>query len=596
MPVVAISVKRLNELLQNPYDMEELVHALEQLGCDVEDTAEQSLYSCPACQAPNEKLSREDPPKRCDYCGFESADAFELFATDRVIRLDLLADRPDLFDVGGLARALKGYLGLEKGLSEFLIVEGSIEVHVDPAMMEPGTFRPFIQCAVVTMPPLDQTSLREIMRLQENLHWGIGRDRKLASIGVYDLDTIEPPINYTTVHPHNFSFHPLGRPGESMSGKQILDAHPKGIAYAHLMKEYQRYPILLDSKRLVLAMPPIINSDETKCKIGTSRLFIDVTGTAKDPVVNSLNTLVSALAELGGRIETCTMVYREGPVRTPSLEPRRIMVHLDKANRWLGLNLNEEELVSCLLKMRLDVEKKETGFQVTYPVFRTDIRHEVDIFEDLAIGYGYDNIEPKMVPTLTIGRQRPEEKLSQTVREVMLGLGFSEIMSLQLQSIERHFGKFGIEPGDEHVVVGNPKTVDQKILRTHMKTGLMETFYKNRRKTVPQKIFEIGNVIQIHPKKETGVGEYRHLAFGVLGPEAGYAEGRAVLDAVLFELGWECEYKPAGFPWFTNGRGAEVTGEKHLWGILGEIHPQVLNNFGLAFPLTYCELRLMTVV
>ena len=596
MPVVAISVKRLNELLKKPFKMDQLVHALEQLGCDVEDTAVQDLYICPACRTPNEKLSHEEPPKRCDYCGFESSEPFEKFATDKVIRLDLLADRPDLFDVGGLSRALKGYLGLEKGLSEFPVTEGAIKVEVDPAMMKEGTYRPFIECAVVTVPPLDQTSLREIMRLQENLHWGIGRDRKLSSIGVYDLDTLEPPIRYTTIHPRDFTFHPLGLPLVSMTGDQILEEHPKGVAYAHLMKSYLRYPILIDSRDLVLAMPPIINSDETKCKLGTSRLFIDVTGTEKEPVKNSLNTLVSALIELGGSAESCTIAFEDRSVQTPDLYPRRTMIHLDEANRWLGLDLSEEEMTACLIKMRLDVNKTEEGFEVTYPVFRTDIRHQVDVFEDLAIGFGYDNIQPRLVPNLTIGEQRPEERLSQTVREAMIGLGFSEIMTLQLQSLERHFTKFDTEPGPLHVVVDNPKTVDQKVLRTHMRTGIMESFHKNRRRTVPQKIFEIGNVIHINPDMETGVNEYRHLSFAVFGPETGYTEGRMVLDAVLHELGWKGDYRPQSLPFFSEGRGAEINGVDGLWGILGEIHPRTLNNFGLAYPVTYCELRLLKVI
>jgi phenylalanyl-tRNA synthetase beta chain len=596
VPVVAISVKRLNQLLEKPFQMDHLVHTLEQLGCDVEDTAEQALYLCPACRTPNEKLGHEPPPKRCDYCGHESEEPFEKFATDEVIRLDLLADRPDLFDVGGLSRALKGYLGLEKGLPEFPVAEGNVCVEVDPAMAEEGTYRPFIECAVVTMPPLDQNSLREIMRLQENLHWGIGRDRKLASIGVYDLDTLVPPIRYTTIHPTEYTFHPLGKPGVSMSGKQILEEHPKGIAYAHLMEPYRRYPILLDGEGLVLAMPPIINSDETKCKLGTRRLFIDVTGTEKDPVRNSLNTLVSALIEIGGKAERCTIAFKDRSVSTPDLNSRRITIHLAEAKRWLGLDLDGEKLMSCLLRMRLDVARKTDGFEVTYPVFRTDIRHEVDVFEDLAIGYGYDNIQPRLVPTLTIGEQRPEERLSQTVREVMTGLGFSEIMSLQLQSLERHFDKFGMDPGDDHVLVGNPKTVDQRVMRTHMRTGIMESFHKNRRRAVPQRIFEIGNVILFNPDMETCTNEYRHLAFALFGPDSGYTEGRMILDAVLHELGWTAEYRAEGRPFFIEGRSAVISGADGLWGLVGEIHPQTLNQFGLPHPVTYCELRLMKVI
>jgi phenylalanyl-tRNA synthetase beta chain len=596
MPVVAVSVKRLNRLLTREHPMDDLVYALQQLGCDVEDTAEMALYRCPACQAPNDKLSQEDPPKRCDYCGHESETPFERFAVDKVIRLDLLADRPDLFDAGGLARALKGWLGIEQGLPRIPVADGPVSVAIDPILSQKGTYRPHIACALVELPPLDQDSLREIMRLQENLHWGIGRDRKLASIGVYDMDTLEPPIRYTTVDPKTFTFQPLGIPGTPMSGKRILEEHPKGVAYAHLMDEYTRYPILIDAREQVLAMPPIINSDETKCRLGTTRLFIDVTGIARDPVLNSLKTLVSALVEIGGRVETVRMQGPDGELRTPDLNPRTIDLHYEEAVRWTGLGMTPDEFMGYLRKMRLDVEPAGKAHRVTYPAFRTDIRHEVDLFEDLAIGYGYDRIQPEMVRSLTIGKARPEEELSGIVRQAMLGLGFQEIMTLNLQSIERHFTRFRMEPGEEHLVVANPKTIEQKVVRSHMKTGVMETLQKNRRKAMPQKVFELGNVLLLDPEAETGVREYRHLAFGITGPQVGYAEARQALDAVLREIGRTGEYQPVEQAFFNEGRGAEVTGDSGLWAQLGEIHPEILNAFQLVYPAVFCELRLLRVI
>ncbi len=596
MPIVAISVARLNQLLGQEFEMDTLVHGMQQLGCDVEDTATLALYECPACHTPNDKLEKEEPPKRCDFCGYESEKPLEKFDTDDVIRLDLLADRPDLFDPGGLSRALKGYLGLEEGLSEFTVGKSDVVVDVDPIMSRPETFRPYIVCAVVNVPPLDQNSLREVMRLQEHLHWGIGRDRKLASIGVYDLDMIKGPIEYSVVDPDDFKFCPLGMPNVEMAPNEILEKHPKGVGYAHLLQPYEKYPILIDAKGLVLSMPPIINSDETKCKIGTSRLFIDVTGISRDSVTDSLITLVSALVELGGQVETVQMNYPEGPKDTPDLQPGVINLHFEEAKKWLGLPFDRLDFMAYLRKMRLDVEPKGDVYQVRYPAFRTDIRHEVDVFEDLAIGFGYENIEPQLIPTLTIGESRPEEDMSAMVREAMIGLGFTEIMSLLLQSEERHFEKFNLQPGDLHVIVENPKTIEQKVVRTHLMTGIMETFNKNRRKAVPQHIFELGNVVYRDANKETGTAEYRHMAFGIIGLDAGYAKGRMYLDAILRELKWKGEYRAVSHPAFSEGRCAKVTSEEGLWARLGEIHPQVLNNFGLAYPVVYCELRLIDVI
>ncbi len=596
MPVVAVSVKKMNELLGKKYDMNTLVYSLEQLGCDVEDTAEMGLFKCPACQTPNDRLAHEEPPKRCDYCGFEREEPFEQFGTYKVIRIDLLADRPDLFDTGGLSRALKGYLGIEKGLTEFKVFESQVEVEVDPVLSEKETYRPYISCAVVTVPPLNQNGLREIMRLQENLHWGIGRDRKLASIGVYDMDVITPPIRYTVVDPVRFEFCPLGMPGKKMTPKQILEEHPKGKIYADLMNPYKKYPILMDAKDLVLAMPPIINSDETKCKVGSSKLFIDVTGINKEAVRNSLNTLVSALIELKGRVESVNMNYQTGTEKTPDLSHQKITLDYREAQRWLGIEFTSKEFMQYLRKMRLNVEKKEDEYEVSYPMYRTDIRHQVDVFEDLAIGYGYDRIQTKTIPTLTIGEARREELLSNMVRDIMIGHGFTEIMSLHLQSVERHFSKFEIKPEGKHVKVENPKTKDQEILRSHLMTGIMETFYKNRRKSVPQKIFEVGNVAVINKEMETGVNEYRHLAFGIIGPDAGYTEARMYLDSLLREMNLKGKYKPDGHPSFCEGRYALVACGGDVWAKVGEIHPQVLNNFGLIYPVSYCELCLVKVI
>ncbi len=350
MPIIAVSVNRLNALLTQEFSRDDLVDALEQMGCDVEDTAELGIYECPTCNTPNDKLMGETPPKRCDFCGFESQEEFKQVSVDKVIRLDLLAARPDLFDIGGLSRALKGYLGLEQGLNLFSPGKSNIEVNIDAVMSEKDTYRPFIVCAVVRMPPLDHNSLRDIMKLQESLHWGIGRDRKLASIGVYDLDTIQPPIIYSCVDPVEFTFCPLGMPGTQMSPKKILEEHPKGMAYAHLMDKYKRYPILKDVNGQVLSMPPIINSEETRLKVGSTSLFIDITGITRDAVVKSLDTLVSSLAELGGIIETVQMNYTDKSLLTPDLNPGTIDIKYEEAKKWLGIDFTTDEFIFYLKK------------------------------------------------------------------------------------------------------------------------------------------------------------------------------------------------------------------------------------------------------
>src|SRR3954453_12888444 len=356
MPIVNIDLAGLNRLLGKPYKTEVLQESLEQIGCDVEDVVDIERSRCPQCGSLVEHPLGQDEVKACTICSFESETPFKRAGSQKVMRLDLLADRPDLFDVGGLARALRGTLGIETGLPKYNTKSSGLTVKVDKSVTEKTSYRPFIACAVMTLPAVDETSLVAIMKLQENLHWGVGRDRKLSSIGVYDMSAISGDITYRTIDPDQEPFVPLGMPGKKMTGRQILESHPKGVAYAELLADHKRYPVLIDSKNQVLSMPPIINSEETKVKQGTTRVFIDVTGISQAAVTKSLDTLVCSLAEIGSTIETVIIKEADGKERvTPDLTPRAKDISVSEAKRWLGLPLDENSMAAALRKMRFDV-------------------------------------------------------------------------------------------------------------------------------------------------------------------------------------------------------------------------------------------------
>lgn len=599
MPIVNIDLAWLNRLLGKEYPTETLRESLEQIGCDVEDVVEVERSRCPQCGSLVEHPLGQDEVKACTLCGFESETPFKPAGKVQVMRLDLLADRPDLFDVGGLARALRGTLGIESGLPRYGTSGPKLEVHVDASVRNEDSYRPFIECAVMTLPPIDETSLIAIMKLQENLHWGVGRDRKLASIGVYDMSTIAGPIVYRTMDPDKDAFVPLGMPGKKMSARQILESHPKGMAYAELLADHKRYPVLVDKKGQVLSMPPIINSDETKVKKDTTQVFIDVTGISAAAVKKSLDTLVCSLCEIGGSGEKVTIVERGGEKRiTPDLSAKTKDVELGEAKRWLGLPLDDNSLTKSLRKMRFDVKSDPSGagrFTVAYPAYRTDIRHMVDLFEDVAIGYGYTNIEPRLVRSMTVGTPRPEETLSDRVRQILLGLGYSEIMSLPLTTEEFQFERLRWPTPERYPEVSNPKLKAYNVVRTHLMSGLFEALRENRRRPMPQRLFEIDNVVALNDSAETGAAEERRMAFVETGTESGYATARSVMDALLRELGWKGEYAPINDPTFVEGRVAAFSMNGKPVGVLGEVHPEVLTNFGLTYPVALAEIVLQRV-
>lgn len=630
MPIVSIDAARLNGLLRDAYSPETLSEALENLGCDVEEVITLPRYRCPNCASVLEGGMGSDEVKVCDVCGHAQDTGFAQVDEITAIRLDLLAARPDLFDIGGLARALKGYLGEQRGLPQYPTAPSDLTVAVDVSRatgVHPETCpRPFIRCAVVEVAALDDVALATLMKLQENLHWGVGRDRKLASIGVYDLDTIQGPITYRSIDPagatHADRFAPLGMPGKMMSGAEILADHAKGKAYAGLLGEYTRYPVLMDARGVVLSMPPIINSEATRVRPGSTRLFVDVTGPSDAAVAHCLHMVCASLAELGGKVFSVAVTRADGNVLvTPDLAPKMAEVDLPRAKQWLGLPLTAESLVDCLERMRLDVRPLNatgagpagaTRFEVTYPAFRSDIRHQVDLLEDLAIGFGYENIVPALVPTLTVGRPRPEEAASTPVRDALLGLGYHEIMSLPMTTEADHFTKLR-QPVPEHFVqVQNPKLRALTVVRSHLMGGVLGAMHENKRRVMPVRLFELDNCVrldgpagaagsvegtgvQTSPGSLNGTVEERRLCFAEMGPDAGYASVRGVLDALFFELGQKATYVAIEHPAFVPGRVAKVTTDGGLEGLIGEIHPEALVNFGLELPVGLVDLRVATL-
>jgi len=599
VPMISVEGDWLNQLLGKTYPVEELADALEQIGCDVDDVLEIDRFRCPKCQQVVEASLGAEVTSRCNWCEFEQAASFEQIGRSTVIRLDLLAARPDLFDVGGIARALKGYLGLVDGLPEYTVSVSGLTVTVDPSVSGADCQRPFIRCAIVEMATVDDVTLVSLMKLQEALHWGVGRDRKLASIGVYDLDTVQGPITFTTIDPDQDRFEPLGRPGEPMSGREILEKHPKGIGYSKLLADHRRFPALVDAHGIVLSMPPIINSESTKVKLGSRRLFIDVTGISLSAVVKSLDTFVSSLVELGGSASSVRIIEADGTERvSPDLSSRTVEIELSAAKRWLGLPLNSENLVHSLRRMRLDacpVAGNDDRFEVRYPALRTDFKHMVDVFEDLAIGFGYKNIVPSLASQATTGLPRPEEVASEPVRSVLLGLGYTEIMSLPMTTEELHYEKFRLPVPEHYPRIANPKLKAMTVVRSHLMTGLMEHLRENRRAPLPIRFFELDNVTVLDAQAETGAREERHLALVVMGRDASYASLRSVIDALLFELQLKGDYSPSDSPSFIPGRAAQLTTGGTISGILGELHPETITEFGLDHPVAIADLTILRI-
>ncbi len=618
---------------------EDLPRLMAQIGVEVDGLADTRQYLCQPCGKIFDRTEAQGPPLQCGQCGAdfrERPDALADRGPNQVIRLDMLAVRPDIFDPGGMARCLRGYLGVQTGPSDYPAGEPRISVKVDPRLSEESSRRPFIACAVLRGVKLDHERIKMLMNLQEDLHWALGRDRKLASIGAYDLDTLGgETFHYDAIAPGDVRFVPLGfspdRPENSLTPAEILEKHGTGRAYAHLLKGLKRYPLLRDGAGTVLSMPPIINSESTRVTMNSRNLFIDVTGLSQRSVDRALNIMVVNLKELipEAAIEQVVIDAPDGRRRTPDLSPRPMRLSLREAADTIGVELDAERLSHLLERMghrvedRSSADRSPTGLQrsrdqeierarpapsapldlsisrsldlsiltVLTPAWRNDIMHPVDLIEDAAIAYGYDNLVPSLVPTFTVGAPRAIEERSAIARRALAGLGFHQVMTLVLTSAEAAFDKWRLPADERAVLIDNPISTEQTMCRVSLLPGALETLAINKQHELPQQIFEVGDVCLLDPDAETGASEQRRAAAVMIGTHVGYADIRAVADAFMHELGMECRIEPTEHNSFIPGRVAAIVDPAGArLGVMGEVHPEVLENYGLKHAVAAMEI------
>ena len=146
--------------------------------------------------------------------------------------------RPDVWNVEGLTRALRGFLGLETGLKEYNVGKPIVDVHVDARL---ANIRPYIGCSVVRDVRLTDAIIRGLMHMQDKLDQSYGRNRQRTSIGLYEFGLIKSPPSYGVAKPTEVSFAPLGF-AEKMSLREILQKHPKGLEYGHIVNKHPVYP------------------------------------------------------------------------------------------------------------------------------------------------------------------------------------------------------------------------------------------------------------------------------------------------------------------------------------------------------------------
>jgi phenylalanyl-tRNA synthetase beta chain len=503
-----------------------------------------------------------------------------------VIRIEYNPNRPDFASDYGIVRALRGLLEIETGIPKFrLSAKKEYAININESVQQ---VRPFIVAIVAKKGKLDEETIKQLIGMQEDLHNGIGRLRRKASIGIHNLDPIKFPVTYKTVN-KDFSFVPLDQIS-SQQIKSILKSSGPGKEYGYILEKKDQYPIIIDSENKVLSLPPIINSNVTKVNVDTNNLFVEVTGINQKSAEDILAILAITLYDAGFQIQNVSINNFDGSIYAPKMEPYHIQVDPIFINRLLGLDFSINQIVKYLRKSRLnanEIAKKRVDCIV--PRYRTDIIHAIDVVEEVAIGYGIYNLKPTISPSTASGQKNSLSIYINIIRQTLIGLQMLEVVNHSIVGRKIQYELPGVSKPNKILAVDGPKSVQYEILRDTLIPSLLASLSRNVHEEYPQRLFEIGKIFQWTDI----VKEYWSLGVVVAHNKADYTEVKSLMQSLLkTSFGKAAFTQVITHPIFITGRCAGIVVDEKYVGIIGEITPLAIDNFKVRVPVAAFELNL----
>lgn len=503
------------------------------------------------------------------------------------LKVDVTTERLDCISVHGLARALRAYLGFKSKHKEYKLIKSGYDFIIHDSLRK---VRPYAVGCIIKDLKFTDKLIKDVIWVQEKIHATYGRDRRKAAIGIYPLKDIKSPVHFKAEVPDKIIFTPLGF-SNALNARAILNQHPTGIKYAHLLSDFSKYPVLVDGVGNVLSMPPIINSEAFgKVTEDTHEIFIEVTGTDWLTVNKILTNLAVMFADEGGVICQVRTRYSNKSYMTPLLKSEKWLLSRAYVNKQLGTNFSSKEIIELLGRMGLGGKASGDKIEVFVPFYRTDILHAVDIIDDIARAYDFNNFKPELPRSATIGGLLPRTVFNNRLRELLVGHGLLEVFTRALTMPDDQFKRMNLQEVP-HVSVMSPRC-PESVLRVSLLPELIKCFESNLHGEFPQRIFEVNDVALIDESSDVKSVNETRLSVAVCNSNASFTEVKEILESVRANLGLDFELMPKDYGMFIKGRSAAVTVKGKEIGFIGELHPQVITNFGLKLPVAAFELIL----
>ncbi len=508
------------------------------------------------------------------------------------------SNRPDLWCCEGIARQIRIKRKGKLKPYPFLAKKAKTQLRL---IVAPGLeqVRPYVAACAARGYRVTEEGLAQLIQTQEKLADIFGHKRKTVSIGLYQLQKIQFPVTYELVKPDDARFTPLGM-DTVMTLSEILMVHPKGLEHGHILAGQSRLPILRDARNQPLSFPPIINSREIgEVRVGDDELFVEVTGTDLSMVVLTLNIFAANLADRGAAVEPVEVQYpKRTPLGTRVVTPQDLgkprTIKLDTIERALGQELSEKTVKQALETYGYDVSVGKGSVKAKVPPYRQDLLHAMDVVEDVAMSCGYGSFAPEMPAQFTVGSLSRIEQASDRARELMVGLGFQEIISNILGSPEQYRDAMrlaGTEWG-QMVEVDNVMSLSFSCLRQWMLPSLLRVEAASNRAFYPHRLFEAGDVAIPDAAHELGSRTETVLGAMIAHAAAHFSEIHSCLDVLLYHAGKEYSLEPVQHPSFLEGRAGRIVVAGRPVGVIGEVHPEVLERWQIAVPVVAFDVNL----
>ncbi|OWM74554.1 hypothetical protein CDL15_Pgr005133 [Punica granatum] len=606
MPTVSVGRDRLFAALRRTYTREEFEDLCFSFGIELDDVTSEK-----------EIIKKERHLE-------EEEEAEEPVASKEVIyKIEVPANRYDLLCLEGIAQALQIFNRQEE-VPNYTVAaipkESMLRMHV---RAETSQIRPYIVCAVLRGITFDEASYNSFIDLQDKLHQNICRRRTLVAVGTHDLDTLEGPFTYEALPPPSINFVPL-KQVKNFRADELMEFYKSDLKlkkFLHIIENSPVFPVLYDSRRTVLSLPPVINGAHSAITLKTKNVFIECTATdlrKANIVLNTLVTAFSTYCERKFEVEPVEVIYADGKSYIcPDLSIYRMDVPVSYITDSIGVSLEAEEVTafSTYCERKFEVEPVE----VIYADGKSYICPDLSIYRmDVPVSYITDSIgvsleaeevtsllqrmqlsaEESVSPdgkskiTVSIPPTRsdvlhpcdvmedvaiaygynnipkrkpaslkplPLNQLSDLIRLEIATNGFTEVLTWILCSYKENFDMLNRKDDKSTaVIIGNPRSADFEI-------------------------FEVGDVTLLDDSKDVGATNRRQLAALYCGTNSGFELIHGLVDRIMEVIGtpFVTVGDDSGYyiqlsdePEFLPGRQASIIYKGKHFGNFGIVHPE----------------------